>query len=205
MARASKLSLKRSSRLRQHRREHPFVQRQPRTAGVEGAGPAAAPAAVLRHGYLEAVELFPPILRVRAGSRSASGCPGKSRATTAIGALAGYRASVRLPAKLPGALYVYLGEVNKTYRIFINGKEATHSRVHWPRRLTYTDIAPYVMAGRQNEIVLRVEPGEPGERGDGNPAWPGRDPGRSSRRSGSILICQTASRPKSSCASCTSR
>jgi alpha-glucosidase (family GH31 glycosyl hydrolase) len=78
-----------------------------------------------------------------------------------------YRASVRLPAKLPGALYVYLGEVNKTYRIFINGKEATHSRVHWPRRLTYTDIAPYVVAGRQNEIVLRVEPGEPGERGDG--------------------------------------
>ena len=78
-----------------------------------------------------------------------------------------YRASVRLPAKLPGALYVYLGEVNKTYRIFINGKEATHSRVHWPRRLTYTDIAPYVTAGRQNEIVLRVEPGEPGEHGDG--------------------------------------
>jgi len=29
-------------------------------------------------------------------------------------------------------------------------------------RLTYTDIAPYVMAGRQNQIVLRVEPGERG-------------------------------------------
>ena len=71
-----------------------------------------------------------------------------------------YRASVRLPAKLPEALYVYLGEVNKTYRIFVNGKEATHSRIHWPRRLTYTDIAPYVTAGQQNEIVLRVEPGE---------------------------------------------
>ena len=73
-----------------------------------------------------------------------------------------YRASVQLPVKLPSALYVYLGEVNKTYRIFVNGKEATHSRIHWPRRLTYTDMAPYVMAGRRNEIVLRVEPGEDG-------------------------------------------
>jgi len=71
-----------------------------------------------------------------------------------------YRTSVQLPAKLPEALYVYLGEVDKSYRIFVNGKEATHSRVHWPRRLTYTDIAAYVMAGRRNEIVLRVEPGE---------------------------------------------
>jgi alpha-glucosidase (family GH31 glycosyl hydrolase) len=71
-----------------------------------------------------------------------------------------YRASVRLPAQLPEKLYVYLGEVRKTYRIFVNGKEAPHSKAHWPQRLTYTDIAPYVMAGRQNEIVLRVEPGE---------------------------------------------
>ena len=73
-----------------------------------------------------------------------------------------YRTSVQLPVKLPEALYLYLGEVDKSYRIFVNGKEATHSRVHWPRRLTYTDIAPYVMAGRQNQIVLRVEPGERG-------------------------------------------
>ncbi|TLY76953.1 MAG: DUF5110 domain-containing protein, partial [Gammaproteobacteria bacterium] len=73
-----------------------------------------------------------------------------------------YWAAVRLPAKLPHALYVYLGEVNQTYRIFVNGKEATHSRVHWPRRLTYTDIAPYVVAAQQNDIVLRVEPGEDG-------------------------------------------
>jgi alpha-glucosidase (family GH31 glycosyl hydrolase) len=73
-----------------------------------------------------------------------------------------YRASVPLPARLPEALYVYLGEVNKSYRIFVNGKEATHSRVHWPRRLTYTDIAAYVAAGQHNEIVLRVEPGENG-------------------------------------------
>jgi alpha-glucosidase (family GH31 glycosyl hydrolase) len=71
-----------------------------------------------------------------------------------------YRASVRLPARLPAALYLYLGEVDKSYRIFVNGKEATHSQAHWPRRLTYTDIAPYVLPDQQNEIVLRVEPGE---------------------------------------------
>src|SRR5437667_11282257 len=62
-------------------------------------------------------------------------------------------------AKITETLYVYLGERNKTNRIFVNGKEATHSRIHWPRRLTYTDIAPYVVAGRRNQIVLRVEPG----------------------------------------------
>ncbi|MGH8132462.1 MAG: TIM-barrel domain-containing protein, partial [Steroidobacteraceae bacterium] len=73
-----------------------------------------------------------------------------------------YRASVRLPARLPAKLYLYLGEVGKSYRIFVNGKEAAHSQVHWPQRLTYTDIAAYVRAGRQNEIDLRVQPGERG-------------------------------------------
>ncbi len=73
-----------------------------------------------------------------------------------------YRASVALPAKLPAALYLYLGEVDKAYRIFVNGKEATHSEAHWPQQLTATDLAPYVEPGRQNEIVLRVEPGERG-------------------------------------------
>jgi alpha-glucosidase (family GH31 glycosyl hydrolase) len=68
-----------------------------------------------------------------------------------------YRATVRLPAQLPRSLYLYLGEVSGSYRVFVNGREATHSYDHWPRRLTYTDIAPYVSAGRDNEIVLRVE------------------------------------------------
>jgi alpha-glucosidase (family GH31 glycosyl hydrolase) len=71
-----------------------------------------------------------------------------------------YRTTLRLPAKLPQKLYLYLGEVEKSYRIFVNGKEATHSNNHWPQRLTYTEITSYVMAGRQNAIVLRVEPGE---------------------------------------------
>jgi len=67
-----------------------------------------------------------------------------------------YRASVRLPPKLPASLYLYLGEVSGDYRVFVNGREAAHSPDHWPRRLTYTDIAPYATAGRENEVVLRV-------------------------------------------------
>ena len=76
-----------------------------------------------------------------------------------------YRATIQLPAKLPDALYLYIGEVTKPYRIFVNGNEATHSQVHWPQRLTYTDLIPYVKAGRQNEIVLRVESGTEGSGG----------------------------------------
>jgi len=76
-----------------------------------------------------------------------------------------YRTFVQLPAKLPAKLYLYLGEVGGTYRIFINGQEAAHSQIHWPHRLTYTDVRPYLRAGRQNDIVLRVEPGERGGSG----------------------------------------
>lgn len=73
-----------------------------------------------------------------------------------------YRTSVSLPAKLPDALYLYLGEVGQTYRLFVNGKEVEHSRVQWPRRLTDADIKPYVRPGLTNEIALRVVPGEQG-------------------------------------------
>ena len=69
-----------------------------------------------------------------------------------------YRAFVTLPARLPEKLYLDLGEVAKGYRLFVNGREASHSPDHWPRRLTYTDLAPYVSGGRRNLIVLRVEP-----------------------------------------------
>ena len=69
-----------------------------------------------------------------------------------------YRAVVHLPPKLPDALYLYLGEVNASYRIFVNGKEAKHSYDHWPRRVTYTDLIPYVSPGQDAQIVLRVEP-----------------------------------------------
>ncbi|GGA32173.1 TIM-barrel domain-containing protein [Dyella nitratireducens] len=73
-----------------------------------------------------------------------------------------YRTSVPLPAKLPDALYLYLGEVAQTYRIFVNGKEVEHTHVQWPRRLTYADIRPYVRPGQANEIALRVVSGEQG-------------------------------------------
>ncbi|HXE78292.1 MAG TPA: TIM-barrel domain-containing protein [Rhodanobacter sp.] len=76
--------------------------------------------------------------------------------------VAWYRRSVRLPAHLPGALYLYLGEVSKSYRLFVNGHEVTHSQVQWPRRLTYADIAPYARAGKDNAIALRVESGPVG-------------------------------------------
>lgn len=76
--------------------------------------------------------------------------------------IAWYRTSVQLPANLPRTLYLYLGEVQKTYRIFVNGQEVAHSPVHWPQRLSVADLAPYVRAGERNEIVLRIEPGEGG-------------------------------------------
>ena len=79
-----------------------------------------------------------------------------SGATDASG-VAWYRASVQLPADLPGALYLYVAEAVGAYRVFINGHEATHSEAHWPQRLTYTDIARYLVAGQPNRIVLRFE------------------------------------------------
>jgi alpha-glucosidase (family GH31 glycosyl hydrolase) len=82
--------------------------------------------------------------------------------------IAWYRTSFTLPAKLPPQSYLYLGQVRDSYRIFINGREATHSSAHWPRRLTYTDLAPHAAPGRRLEIVLRVQPGpEPSEEGNG--------------------------------------
>jgi alpha-glucosidase (family GH31 glycosyl hydrolase) len=81
--------------------------------------------------------------------------PWQSQGLDGYQGVAWYRASVRLPAKLPKALYLWLGEVKDSYRLFINGQEATHSTVRWPQRLTYADIAPYARAG-ENDIVLRV-------------------------------------------------
>ena len=94
-----------------------------------------------------------------------AGLPWQSQGYTDYRGVGWYRASVQLPTKLPERLYLYLGEVGGTYRIFINGQEATHSQIHWPHRLTYTDVTQYIHAGRQNEIVLRVESGERGGSG----------------------------------------
>jgi hypothetical protein len=72
-----------------------------------------------------------------------------------------YRISVRVPATLPPAVYLYLGEVSGPYRLFVNGAEAPHSHVQWPRRLTYADIRAALHPGARNVIALRVEPPPP--------------------------------------------
>lgn len=87
------------------------------------------------------------------------GLPWQEQGYANLSGIGWYRTSVRLPPKLPSKLYLYVGEVEKSYRIFVNGKEASHSQIHWPRRLTYTDITPYVTPGRTNELVLRVQSG----------------------------------------------
>lgn len=76
--------------------------------------------------------------------------------------VAWYRASVRLPEQLPAALYLTLGEVDKQYRLFVNGQEVPHSHIQWPQRLTYADIRAYLKPGQPNRIALRVEPGRLG-------------------------------------------
>jgi alpha-glucosidase (family GH31 glycosyl hydrolase) len=81
-----------------------------------------------------------------------------------------YRKLVTLPAQLPAKLYLYVGEVRKTYRLFVNGKEATVSPLHWPQRVTTSEITPYLVAGQSNELLLRVEPdaeAKPAYRRDG--------------------------------------
>jgi hypothetical protein len=69
-----------------------------------------------------------------------------------------YRNAFRLPATLPRAVYLYLGEVARDYRLFVNGQELEHSHVQWPRRLTYADVTAALRPGQRNLIALRVEP-----------------------------------------------
>ena len=88
------------------------------------------------------------------------GAPWQTQGYGSYQGVAWYRTSVRLPAHLPAALYLYLGEVGKSYRLFVNGRPVAHSQVQWPRRLTYADIAPHVRAGRANVIALRVVAGK---------------------------------------------
>jgi Glycosyl hydrolases family 31 TIM-barrel domain/Glycosyl hydrolase family 31 C-terminal domain/Domain of unknown function (DUF5110)/Beta-galactosidase second all-beta domain len=74
-----------------------------------------------------------------------------------------YRTSFELPSKLPRALYLYLGEVGGTYRLFINGEEARHTHVQWPRELTYASVRAELHPGQRNVIALRVEPPQPAQ------------------------------------------
>ncbi|MDE2450761.1 MAG: DUF5110 domain-containing protein [Gammaproteobacteria bacterium] len=72
-----------------------------------------------------------------------------------------YRLAFRVPAALPSKVYLYLGEVARDYRLFVNGEEVQHSHVQWPRRLTYADITTALQPGQRNVIALRVEPPAP--------------------------------------------
>jgi alpha-glucosidase (family GH31 glycosyl hydrolase) len=72
-----------------------------------------------------------------------------------------YRLSLRVPARLPPAVYLYFGQVASAYRLFVNGREVQHSHVQWPRRLTYADVTSALHPGERNVIALRVEAPRP--------------------------------------------
>jgi len=91
-----------------------------------------------------------------------AGSPWEMQGHKGYKGVAWYRTSVRLPAQLPGALYLVFGEVGGSYRLFVNGSEVAHSRVQWPQRVTYADVAGRVHAGAVNTIVLRVTAGSRG-------------------------------------------
>ncbi|MGH8118035.1 MAG: TIM-barrel domain-containing protein [Rhodanobacteraceae bacterium] len=73
-----------------------------------------------------------------------------------------YRTTLHLPSRLPTRLYLYLSEQSKGYQLYIEGRGVSHTRVHWPRRLTWADITPYVKAGQTVDIAVRLEPDEYG-------------------------------------------
>ncbi len=73
-----------------------------------------------------------------------------------------YRAQVRVPATVPARLYLYLGGVERSYRLFVDGREVSHTQVQWPQRLTSADISRAITPGTINQILLRVEPGTHG-------------------------------------------
>lgn len=72
-----------------------------------------------------------------------------------------YRATFRLPARLPRHVYLYLGQVATAYRLFVNGRHVPHSHAPWPRRLTYADVTSALRPGQRNVIALRVESAPP--------------------------------------------
>ncbi len=90
------------------------------------------------------------------------GAPWQAQGYPGAATVGWYRAEVSLPAQLPAALYLYLGKVDKRYRVFVNGREVGHSEVHWPQELTYSEITPELRAGQTNVIALRIESGADG-------------------------------------------
>lgn len=70
--------------------------------------------------------------------------------------IAWYRKTVSLPTKLPDSLYLYLGKVNNSFQVYINGHKVSHSQTTYFRPMTYTNITSYAKAGAKNELAIRV-------------------------------------------------
>lgn len=91
------------------------------------------------------------------------GVPLQEQGYKNYGGIGWYFRELELPSGLPDSLYLYLGEVPGSYRVFVNGKEAPHTTAKWPRRLTYADLGPYVRRGQENRIMIRVRDEENGD------------------------------------------
>jgi len=68
-----------------------------------------------------------------------------------------YKRSIQLPSNLPDSLYLYLGQVNGSFKVYVNGHSVKHSKPTGKRPLTYSNITPYVKSGQSNEIAIRVK------------------------------------------------
>ena len=83
--------------------------------------------------------------------------------------IAWYRTSVSLPAQLPASLYLVFGEVASSYRLFVNGHEATHSQIQWAaaghlcrrRPVHARRRAQYHRAARRRRQARQRPPGQP--------------------------------------------
>ncbi len=90
------------------------------------------------------------------------GIPLQNQGYENYGGIGWYFKEVDLPLRLPDSLFLYLGEVTGSYTLFVNGREVPHTVARWPRRLTYADVGPYVKAGQENKILIRVRDEEDG-------------------------------------------
>ncbi len=73
-----------------------------------------------------------------------------------------YRQTVSLPSNLPDSIYLYLGEVTGSYHLYVNGHEIPHGELQWPQRLICNNISPFIKAGQENAIAIRINNQEGG-------------------------------------------
>ena len=75
-----------------------------------------------------------------------------------------FRKTIKLPKTLPDSLFIVLGRMRKQYGLYVNGRKVAHTTPRWFRFHTYANIIPYVKAGENNVIALRI----PYQRGGGS-------------------------------------